>query len=151
MDNKQTTNTEGNTPSRKYNIQNLKPFNKTDRVLSKEEAKKRGKNGGIKSGETRRARKTMRENLIELLSMELSPEKLEAMGADIGTLDGNYTLQNAVLASMVREAVNGSERAATLIRDTIGEAPINRTESVTEIITESDTRLMDDIKRSLIG
>lgn len=136
----------------RYNIQNLKPYNpKYNNHLTTEEAQKRGRNGGIKSGEVRRNRKTMREALIDMLSMPLSPEKLEEMGVDTSTLDGNYTMQSAVLSAMLREAVNGSEKAMQLIRDTIGEMPVNRQEITQEIITETDKALMDDLKKTLIS
>ena len=136
---------------RVYNIQNLKPYNKTDRILSKDEAKRRGSIGGKKSGEVRRERKTMRETILNMLSQELSPEKLEEMGVDTSTLNGDYTMQSAVIAAMLREAINGSEKAMQLLRDTIGEQPVIKSESVTEVITKEDTDLMDNLKKSLIS
>ena len=45
------------------NNENLKPF---DSNQSREEAKKNGRKGGIKSGEVRRARKTLREERREI-------------------------------------------------------------------------------------
>ena len=39
-------------------------------VRTKEEAKERGRAGGIKSGEVRRAKKSMRETAKALMSME---------------------------------------------------------------------------------
>lgn len=137
---------------RKYNIQNLKPYNpKYNNHLTTEEAQKRGRNGGKKSGEIRRQRKTMRESLLTMLSMELSEEKLTEMGIDTSTLDGDYTMQGALLSAMLREAVNGSEKAMALVRDTIGEMPVTKTENVTEVITKDDADLMDNIKQSLIS
>jgi len=136
--------------ARVYNIQNLKPFNKTDNVLTSEEAKRRGSNGGKKSGEVRRQRKTMREGILDMLSQELTPEKLEEMGVDTSTLNGDYTMQNAVISAMLREAINGSEKAMQLLRDTIGEQPVIRQE-VTETITREDTALMDNLRKTLIG
>lgn len=43
-------------------------------VRTKEEAKARGRNGGIKSGEARRAKKSMRETAKALMSMEVVGE-----------------------------------------------------------------------------
>ena len=136
---------------RVYNIQNLKPYNKTDNRLSSEEAKRRGRLGAKKSAEVRRERKTMRETILNMLSQELSPEKLEEMGVDTSTLNGDYTMQSAVIAAMLREAINGSEKAMQLLRDTIGEQPVIKSESVTEVITKDDTDLMDNLKKSLIS
>lgn len=136
---------------KKYNIQNLKPYNKTDRVLSKDEAKRRGSIGGKKSGEVRKARKTMKETILSMLSQELSPEKMEAMGIDTSTLNGDFTYQAAIIAAMLREASNGDTKAMQLLRDTIDEAPVSKQELYQEIITKEDTELMDNLKRSLIS
>jgi hypothetical protein len=139
------------TDNRKYNVQNLKPYNTTDRVLTKEEAKRRGRNGGIKSGESRRARKTMKETILAMLSQEIKPEQLEQYGIDPETLNGDYSMQSALIASMLREALNGSERAAQLLRDTIDEAPTNRQEIRQEVITADDLQTIDNLKRYLTG
>ena len=146
-------NNNNNIPVNKprYNVQNLKPYNKTDRILSKEEAKRRGSLGGKKSGENRKARKTMRETILEMLAMELTPEKLEEMGIDTSTLNGDYTMQSAVISAMFREATNGDTKAMQLLRDTIGEAPVSRQEIQQEIITKEDTDMMKDLRDSLIS
>ena len=44
-------------------------------VRSTEEAKERGRKGGIASGEARRAKKTMRETAKALMEMEVVGEK----------------------------------------------------------------------------
>lgn len=134
----------------RYNIQNLRPYNKTDRILTKEEAKIRGRNGGIKSGEVRKARKTMRETILAMLEKEISPEKLAEYGIDSKDMTDN-TYQSALIASMLREALNGSEKAMTLVRDTIGEAPALHTINQTEIITKEDLQTIDNLKQYLTG
>lgn len=80
------------------NESNLKP------VRSKEEARERGKQGGIKSGEVRRKRKTLKEELLALLGTE------------------NYN--NKISLAMIKEAMNGNVKAFNSIRDTIGEKPV---------------------------
>lgn len=120
-----------------------------DRTL--EERREIGRKGGLKSGETKKKRKTMRDTILSMLSQEVSPEKLEEMGVDISTLNGDYTMQAAVISAMFRQAVNGSEKAMQLLRDTIGEQPVNRSEVTQEIITKEDTDLMDSLKKSLIS
>lgn len=123
-------------------------YNNLD-MLTTEEARTRGRNGGIKSGETRRARKTMKETILAMLSQELKPEQIEQYGIDPGTLNGDYTMQSALIASMLREALNGSERAAQLLRDTIDEAPTNRQEIRQEVITKDDLKTIDNLKEYL--
>lgn len=77
------------------NKQNLRP------VQSKEEARERGRKGGIKSGEARRARKTLKEELLMLLSTGNTQEKISA--------------------ALIKQAKDGNTRAYEVIRDTIGE------------------------------
>ena len=120
-----------------------------DRTL--EERREIGRKGGLKSGETKRQRKTMKETILSMLSQELSLEKIEEFGIDPAMLNGDYTMQGAVIAAMFREAMNGSEKAAVLLRDTINEAPALRQEIQQEIITKEDTDLMDSLKQSLIS
>lgn len=79
------------------NEQNLKP------VRTKSEARERGKNGGIKSGEVRKQRKTLKEELLLLLSEGQMQEKISL--------------------SLIQEALNGNTKAYEIIRDTIGEKP----------------------------
>lgn len=131
----------------RYNIQNLKPYNKTDRVLSSQEAKRRGSIGGKKSGEARRQKKTMRETLQDALQIELSADKLEELGADRSLLNGQNTVLSAIIASTIREAINGDTKAIQFVRDSIGEQP--KQEIVQEVITKEDIELIDDLKTLL--
>lgn len=137
--------------SRYYNVDNLIPYGVKKDVLSHEEAKINGRKGGIKSGETRRKRKTMRENMLALLNMELSEDKLKSFGVDTSALNGDYTIQNAMALSMMIQAMGGDTKAMQLVRDTIGEKPIEETHNINETITADDVSLIDNIKRSLIG
>lgn len=82
--------------------ENLQP------VRTKEEARKRGRNGGIKSGEARRKRKTLREELLALL--------------------GTEDYQKKISLAMLQEAKAGNTKAFEVIRDTIGEKPKDKVE-----------------------
>lgn len=80
-------------------IDNLIPFNER----TQEEARELGKLGGIKSGEVRRERKTLRETLLMMLK------------------EGN-TQDNITLA-LLNKAAEGDVKAFEVMRDTIGEKP----------------------------
>ena len=128
---------------------NLKPFNpKYNNALSTKEAQERGRLGGIKSGEVRRQKKTMRETLENALKIELSKEKLEELGADIGLMNGETSVLSAIVASTIREAIGGDSKSIQFIRDSIGEQP--KTEVVQEVITKDDMALMESLRNSLI-
>lgn len=86
------------------NENNLKPIRKGG--LSKEEAKKRGQNGGKKSGESRRKRKALKEQLLLLLKT------------------GNA--QKELCTALLEKALSGDVKAFEVIRDTIGEKPVDK-------------------------
>lgn len=85
------------------NEQNLVPFTSEQ---NREEAKKNGQIGGIRSGEARRARKTLREELLMLLS------------------EGDT--QSKISLAQIQKALKGDTKAFETIRDTIGEKPIEK-------------------------
>lgn len=82
---------------------NLKPFTSEQ---SREEARKNGRLGGIKSGEVRRQRKTFAEDLKVALSL------IEANGNSV---------QENIVAGMCKKAQSGNAKAFEAIRDTVGE------------------------------
>ena len=96
------------------NNENLIPFNKR----SVREAREYGRRGGKASGEARRKKADFRKTLNALLTAEIdSPEwtpLLNALGLD-------STLESAVNAAIIREALAGNVKAYIAIRDTLGQ------------------------------
>lgn len=91
-------------------------------VRSKEEAKERGRNGGIKSGEVRRAKKTMRETAKMLMKMavqgETNKRNLELFGIEKN--DQNY--QTAVVVRLLQKAlVEGDNASIRLLGELTGD------------------------------
>ena len=72
-------------------------------IRTEEEAREKGRKGGIASGESRRKRKTLKEELLLMLE---DPE-----------------IQKGVTAALMRNALDGDNKAFEIIRDTIGEKP----------------------------
>lgn len=108
------------------NEQNLQPFTSDQ---SREEAAKNGRKGGIASGKARRERKMMREAFEELLERDYE-------GADGTVLDGT----SALAVRVFKQALNGDLKAFELIRDTTGQKPAERVETV-EISQETYERV----------
>ena len=79
---------------------NLRP------VSSKDEARERGRKGGLASGEARRKRKTLKEELLLMLS------------------EGET--QQSVTLALIEKATSGDTKAFEVIRDTIGEKPVDK-------------------------
>ena len=91
--------------------ENLRP------VSSKEEARERGRKGGLASGEARRKRKTLKEELLLMLS------------------EGET--QRSVTLALIEKAMSGDTKAFEVIRDTIGEKPVDKVESKQTILDMS--------------
>lgn len=114
------------------NNQNLKPF---DSNQSREEAKKNGRLGGIKSGEAKRAKKTMKEMLDYLLEKEIENKK----GEKASTLE-------AISVSMIRQALNGNVKAFEVIRDTIGEKVVDTVVNINQAVQVNQKDIDDAVK-----
>ena len=109
------------------NEQNLKP------VKSKKEARERGRKGGLASGEARRKRKTLREELLLMLS------------------DGD--IQEKISLALINEAINGNNagsvtKAFEVIRDTIGERPVEKVQA-TQTVVDMSAFSTEEIKAML--
>ena len=104
------------------NIKNLKPpFSKDNPEIARE----CGRKGAIKTNEIRRARKTLKEELLLLLSKGDTQEKMSL--------------------SMIAKALNGDVKAFEVIRDTIGEKPVEKLENLNPqvqkiFITKEDSK-----------
>ena len=98
---------------------NLKP------VRSSEEAKAKGRNGGIASGKARRKKKAMRETLDALLSMPLKDgdtADIEEVASLAGLQTENITAQEAMLFKLIHKAIKkGDWKAIELIWKIKGE------------------------------
>lgn len=93
-------------------------------VRSKDEAKARGRNGGLKSGEARRQKKNMREMAKSLMEASVSKQMgnvrdtLKRMGID----ENDMTYQAAVVVRMIQKAmVDGDVNAVRVLGELTGE------------------------------
>lgn len=98
------------------NEQNLVPFTSEQ---NREEAAKNGAKGGVASGAARRARKTLREELLALLAEPVTDKKGNSRPA-----------QAAMSAAILKQALTGNTKAFEIIRDTIGEKPVDKVEQI---------------------
>ena len=96
------------------NNENLIPLNKR----SMRERREIGRKGGKASGEARRQKADFRRTLNALLTAEINSEEwtpfLESLGVD-------STLEAAVNAAMIREALSGNVKAYLAIKDVLGQ------------------------------
>lgn len=101
------------------NEQNLKPG---EYKLTLEEQKK----GGIASGEARRKRKAIKDQMELLLSLPIKNSKMKEQLKQLGIPESEMTNQMAMVIKMYQTVLNGNKNSVSAfnsIRDTIGEKP----------------------------
>lgn len=94
----------------KGNLGNLQP------VRTKEEARKRGANGGKKSGEARRRKRDARQAISLLLDMA-AQGNIEENLAVLGFEQEDRTNMNALAARMFQKAMTGDVAAFKVLMD----------------------------------
>ena len=125
------------------NEQNLKPQN----MRTKEEQREIAKSGGKKSGEVRRKRKTIKQQLELLLSTPVSNEDLKKQIKKWGIDDDDINNQMAVTVSLYQQALKGNTKAIEIIRDTVGEKPVEKLEHSGNIGNSLD--VLKDIQKQI--
>lgn len=107
------------------NEQNLRP------IRSKNEAREKGRKGGIASGKARRELKTLRE----IVKMELAEPKMIKENGEIKEV----TKAVWMAKGMIDKAAHGDSGAANWVRDTAGEKPVEITQNLEPV------KIFDDV------
>ena len=92
------------------------------------ELRKMARNGGLASGEARRKRKSLKEELLLMLEDE--------------------EVQKSVAVALIQAAQNGNVKAFGMLRDTIGEAPVEKVQT-TQTVVDLSGFSTDEIKAML--
>ena len=95
------------------NEQNLIPWNRRTESEQREYAKK----GGQKSGEVRRQRKAMKEQIEMLLSLPFKQQEQLKFIEDLGIETDDIDNQMALLVAMYGKALKGDVQAFNIIRE----------------------------------
>ena len=116
---------------------------------TKEEQREIAKLGGIKSGEVRKARKTAREILQEMLQRQLSNDQIDdILGTSKNLLGEEKTAYAVINAKMIQIAAAGDTKAYNAVRDTVGDAPVQE-QRIETINTPGDMALYEKVARRL--
>lgn len=100
------------------------------------------RNAGRAAAENRRKTKTMREAVKVLLDIATTDEQRAAALRAMGLEPSN---RNAATFAMVEKALNGSEKAYEVLRDTAGEQPkLQVGLSAEDAMTADDLRKLSD-------
>jgi hypothetical protein len=115
------------------NLENLRPFSKDD----VEKARAAGRKGGVASGVAKRRKRTFRELIETVMTMEVDDPAVHAKLTELG-LDPTHDM--AITMAAVKKAENGDIEATRYLRDTKGEKP---TEALQMAITDKPIKALD--------
>lgn len=115
------------------NLDNLRPFSKDD----VEKARAAGRKGGVASGVAKRRKRTFRELIETVMTMEVDDPAVHAKLTELG-LDPTHDM--AITMAAVKKAENGDIEATRYLRDTKGEKP---TEALQMAITDKPIKSLD--------
>ena len=114
------------------NEQNLIPNSKR----SPSEVRKNGRKGGIKSGETRRAKKDLR------MALEMLLERDYAQRDKKGNITGTISGTEAVAGKLFEQAMKGNVKAFLALRSTVGQDPVQKV-----MIAEVEQDVIDEVEK----
>ena len=127
--------------SRKMNpksLENLKKGQKTQ--FSGERAAIEGRKGQAAAAENARMRKSLRDELDALLNQPVKDRKTQKEAG---------TAQMAISTALIQTAMKGGTagvKAYEVIRDTIGEKPVDRV-----MVSEVDPTVIDEVEKMVTG
>ena len=124
---------------KKYNVENLIPCSER----SKSEAREIGRKGGIRSGESRRAKKTVKECLKMYSEMKVTSPEMKAALKSSGIADTEeMTYAVAMALQFMTAAMRGNSQMARLVMEMMGEIDQNNiTVNATPIIIGGEDEL----------
>lgn len=118
------------------NEQNLIPIEEVNSRRTREEHSKDSRKGGQKSGEVRRQRKAMKEQMEMLLALPFKQEKQLKFMKSLGIEEEEIDNQMALMVAMYAKALKGDVQAFNSIREvTQDDKHINKEDRV-EIIND---------------
>ena len=122
------------------------------KVPTSEEAREYGSRGGKASGQSRKEKKMLQDALDKLLKCKAPADNIKSLNEDMAKLGvdtSKYSMAQLVALAQVVNAIKGNQGAFELIRDTIGEKPVEKQElAVSEIPKITIKRRGEDSERS---
>lgn len=96
---------------------NLVPFQST------EEAREKGRKGGIASGESRRRKRALKDAIDLFLSLEVRDQSTWNAISELGVDPKEINNQMAIIVGLTKAAMQGDSKAANILFDRLGEKP----------------------------
>lgn len=136
-------------------IQNLRPlksYANCENDLERERVKEIATKGGIARVEKQKVKKTLKETALSLLETEISKEQAKKLIGDKADLipDDNLTVQAVLTVKLAAALIDdGNARAFELLRDTSGQKPRDEISVTSDIMTDADRALLENINARL--
>ena len=127
---------------------NLKPYKKGD--LTSEEAKKRGRAGGVKSGESRRAKRDAKSAIRYLLNLPPT-SSIKANLSEMGFPSTEQTNMAALQARLFTMAMGGNLEAYTALMKMAGFEPEENRKERESISADRRREIELDAKVNALG
>ena len=130
--------------AKKIMKENLKPCRTT------EEAKERGRKGGINSAKRRKEKKKLKEIAEMLLDMKAPDnvfDKFEELYPDLDTR--KMTNRIAIIQRLILNALAGDNKAFELLRDQIGEKPKEEVVNTNQNINITDEKVINSVLKKM--
>ena len=120
--------------------ENLKPCRTT------EEARERGRKGGINSGKRKKEKRKLKEIAEMLLDMKAPDNVLEKFQELYPDLDvEGMTNRLAIMQRLILNALAGDNKAFELLRDQIGEKPKDEVVNTNQNINITDEKIINSV------
>lgn len=124
--------------------ENLKPCRTT------EEARERGRKGGINSGKRKKEKKKLKEIAEMLLDMKAPDDiiaKFEQLYPDLDAKE--MTNRLAIVQRLILNALAGDNKAFELLRDQIGEKPKEEIVNTNQNINITDEKVINAVLKKI--
>lgn len=108
------------------NEQNLKPFNS----LTEKEQREITSKGGKASAKKRQQNKTFKEIINKFLDGQVTDDRLKQQMVEFGFADNEVSNKSCAVFALWKEAIKGNTKAFELLRDTIGEKPVEQIQNI---------------------
>lgn len=98
--------------------------------LTPSQRRKNASKAGKASAKKRQQNKTFKEIINKFLDGQVSDERLKQQMIDFGFADKEVSNKSCAVFALWKEAIKGNTKAFELLRDTIGEKPIEQIQNI---------------------
>ena len=98
--------------------------------LTPEQRRRNASKAGKASAKKRQQNKTFKEIINRFLDGQVSNERLKQQMIEFGFADKEVSNKSCAVFALWKEAIKGNTKAFELLRDTIGEKPIEQIQNI---------------------